>query len=292
MEINLAHGGIRAAAVTQGGELVSLRDGTGTEYIWGGDRAFWSGQNPVLFPIVGALKDGAVRFRDRRYEMDRHGFARRREFTLAERGRGHVVFELHEDAGTLAQYPYHFRLRVRHQLLTDGFYTEYEVVNTGGGDMPFCIGGHTAYRCPLHEGERFEDYRLVFDEPEDAAAIPVLPGGLLAHDRRDPALRDGGIDLDHHIFDRADTLIFEGLRSKGASLVHRDTGRGVHVSFGTFPMLGVWTPSGKNAPFICIEPWQGCASFDDDSGVFERKPYCVILSPGEAKRLRYTVTIL
>ena len=253
MEIVLKRGGLTARVDTMGGELVSLRDAEGTEYIWGGDPAYWSGRNPILFPIVGGLKDGTVRIGGQSYQMDRHGFARRMEFAVAEQGDDSVEVELRETAETLTRYPFPFSLRVRHQLTGDGFFTEFRVTNPGTAPMPFCIGGHTAFRCPLAEGEKFEDYRLVFDRAEDTCSVLPGPGGCLCHD---------------------------------------GTGRGVRVDFSEFPMVAFWTMPGVRAPYICIEPWQGCAAVDNESGDFTDKPHRVILEPGESKRLRYTVSLL
>ena len=89
-----------------------------------------------------------------------------------------------------------------------------------------------------------------------------------------------------------DTLIYDGLRSKTVSLRHDGTGRGVRVDFSEFPMVAFWTMPGVRAPYICIEPWQGCAAVDNESGDFTDKPHRVILEPGESKRLRYTVSLL
>ena len=158
--------------------------------------------------------------------------------------------------------------------------------------MPFCIGGHTAFRCPLSEGEKFEDYRLVFDRAEDTRSILPGPGGCLCHDKPGPALTGTDIRLDHQIFDQVDTLIYDGLRSKTVSLRHDATGRGVRVDFSEFPMVAFWTMPGVRAPYICIEPWQGCAAVDNESGDFRDKPHCAVLAPGESKRLRYTVSLL
>ena len=97
MTFELKKSNLRAAVRTRGGELVSLRDGDGLEYIWEGDPAFWSGQNPILFPIVGSLKDGKVELGGRTYEMGRHGFARGMDFSLAERGEDFVTLELREN---------------------------------------------------------------------------------------------------------------------------------------------------------------------------------------------------
>ena len=292
MKIALKHGGLTALVDTMGGELVSLRDAGGTEYIWDGDPAYWSGRNPILFPIVGALKDGTVRIGGKSYQMERHGFARRMEFAAAEQGGTYAELELRETAETLARYPFPFLLRVRHEMTEDGFFTEFRVTNTGTAPMPFCIGAHTAFRCPLAAGEKFEDYCLVFERPEDTRSILPGPGGCLCHDKPGPALSGTEIRLDHRIFDQVDTLIYDGLRSKTVSLRHDGTGRGVRVDFSEFPMVAFWTMPGVRAPYICIEPWQGCAAVDNESGDFTDKPYCAVLTPGESRRLRYTVSLL
>lgn len=293
MELTLRKNSLIARAETLGGELVSLRARRGTEYIWSGDPAYWSGRNPVLFPIVGGLKDGKVDIGGGTYEMARHGFARRSEFAVAEQGESYVEFELRESRETLRQYPFPFSLRVRHELLENGFFTRFTVANTGTALMPFCIGAHTAFRCPLEAGERFEDYRLVFDQAENAVSIPLGAGGCLQSGARGIALdQTDTIALDHAVFDKVDTLIYEGLRSRTVRLCHKDTGRGLRVDFSEFPMVAFWTMPGKAAPYICIEPWQGCAAFDNESGCFADKPHCVTLVPGEAKRLTYTVSLL
>lgn len=293
MELTLRKNGLTARVETLGGELVSFRDRRGTEYIWNGDPAYWSGRNPVLFPIVGGLKDSRVDIGGKPFAMARHGFARRSRFAVAEQGEDFVEFELRESAETLRQYPFPFSLKVRHQLLEDGFSTRFTVANTGEAPMPFCIGAHTAFRCPLAAEERFEDYRLVFDRKEDAVSIlPGEDGCLQSGAAGIPLDHTDTIELDHAVFDRVDTLIYQGLRSKTVRLCHKDTGRGVRVDFSQFPMVAFWTVPGKSAPYICIEPWQGCAAFDNESGRFEDKPWCVTLAPGESREQEYTVELL
>ena len=131
------------------------------------------------------------------------------------------------------------------------------------------------------------------EKPEVAEVIAVGPGGLLGGYLEEEYLRGTDtIGLRHAIFDLADTLIYDGLLSGGVSLVHRDTGRGLRVDFHQFPMLGIWTMPGKSAPYICIEPWQGCGAYADETGVFADKPHRVILAPGEEKRLGFSVTVL
>ena len=149
MRVELRRGPLTAAVDTEGGELVSFRDGQGTQYIWQGDERSWPGRNPNLFPIVGALKDGTVRVEGRPFHMARHGFARVSEFTVAEQGEDYVVMELRQSPETLEQYPFDFVFRVRHQLEETGFSTQFQVQNPGDRDLLFCVGGHTGINCPL-----------------------------------------------------------------------------------------------------------------------------------------------
>lgn len=292
MRIELKRGEYTAAVNTLGGELVSFRDERGAEYIWQGDAGSWTGQNPNLFPIVGNLRDGRVSVRGRTYEMARHGFARRSEFSVAEQGEDYVVMELRSSPETLAQYPFAFVFRVRHQLEEKGFSTRFEIRNPGREELLCCVGAHTGVNCPLREGERFEDYRLVFDEPEDIKAMIPTARGLMAEGLFGPALEHTDtMALDHAVFDRVDTLIFEGLRSKGVTLRHKDGGRSVHMEFGDFPMVAFWTMPRANAPYICLEPWHGCAARENESGEFSDKPHVIRLAPGGEKKLKYMVTI-
>ncbi len=292
MEYTLKNERFTAAVTTHGGELVSFREGE-TEYLWQGDAAYWAGRNPILFPIVGALKDGAVESPNGPCRMARHGFARHSEFTLVRQRPDSVTLELTDSPQTLAQYPYPFRLRVSHTLTATGFETSCAVKNTGASPMPFCIGGHTAFNCPMRPGEAFEDYQLVFDQREYAHSVAVHPGGLLGGFLEPEYLfHTDTIPLRHEIFDAADTLIYNELDSAGVALVHKDTGRGLRMDFREFPMLGIWTMPEKNAPYICIEPWQGCGARLDETGRFEDKPHAVILAPGAEKVLSFSVDIL
>ena len=290
MTFELKKGALRAVARTKGGELVSLQDGDGLEYIWQGDPAFWSGQNPVLFPIVGSLKDGRVDIGGKTCEMGRHGFARGSEFAPVEQGEDFVTLELRESGETLARYPFPFSLKITHRLLEDGFSTALTVKNTGAAPMPFCVGAHTAIRCPLQPGERFEDYELLFDEPERADSHLLRPQGIILHDGRRPMLDGSRMALDYRTFEEMDTVIFSMLRSGKVSLLHRETGQGVQLDFHEFPMVAFWTKPG--APYLCMEPWQGCAAWDNESGKFEDKPFCVTLEPGREKSLTYAFHIV
>ena len=292
MELELKKGGLRARIETLGAELVSCCSGDGPEYIWTGDPAYWSGRNPLLFPVVGSLREGKVMIGGRSYEMARHGFARRREFALEARGEDWARLALTESPDTLAAYPFPFRLTVEQRLEADGFSTAVTVENTGEGPMPFCLGAHTGFRCPLEAGERFEDYELVFPERETCPTL-LLRDGLLDRPAAAPCLEDTDVfPLDYRWFDRLDTVILEGLKSRSVTLRSRRSGRGVRVSFDGFPMLALWTMPGKRAPYLCIEPWHGCAASWSEGPEFTDKAHCITLAPGEKRTLSYRVELL
>ena len=292
MEYILKHGDLTAVAESHGAELVSLKDAAGTEYIWQGDPAYWAGRNPNLFPIVGGLKNGTVSINGSLYQMNRHGFARNSEFSVVEQGEDHIVFQLLESESTLHLYPFRFEFLIRHQLTDSGFFTEFEVRNPGDTVLPFCVGAHTAFNCPMKDGEQFSDYRLQFEKIEDAYAVYPNAAGCLDRENKLYALRNSDtLRLDHEVFARLDTLVFEGLNSSRVKLLGPD-GHGVQMEYSDFPMIAFWTAGAKQAPYICLEPWHGCAAYEDESGEFTDKPHCILLEPGQSKALRYGVTLI
>ena len=293
MEITLRKQHMKAVVTTKGGELIYLEDEQGRNYIWNGDPAYWFGRNPLLFPIVGNLKDGKILMDGHEYHMNRHGFARDQEFTVIQQGEDFVIMELVSNDETLHRYPRCFSLQVKHELHHDGFTTSFKVTNKDHKSMPFCIGAHTAFHCPINEGESFEDYQIVFDQEETAYPIRLNDEGLVQGPSSHLMLDHERImTLDYDVFAKVDTVIFRNLKSTGVGLYHKENGQGVHMSFEGFPMMAFWTKGKEKAPFICIEPWHGCAALEDETGLFEDKEACLILESGKSKELRYKVSIV
>ena len=292
MQINLKFGENKGIVDTHGGELVSFQDTTGKEYIWCGDPAFWSGRNPNLFPIVGSLKDGKTVIDGNVYEMGRHGFARLSDYAVIDRGEDYVVFELTENEETLKCYPFKFSFQVIHRLQENGFATEFKVTNTGDVTLPYCVGAHTAFNCPMNEGEKFDEYQLVFDKEEEASTLLLTSAGLFDGGKTDSTFYGKVLPLNHEDYARLDTIVLGNLNSNGVSLVHKETGHGVHMEFEQFPMIAFWTKGAEKAPYICLEPWHGCAGYTNETGNMVDKPHVICLEPGETKSLTYTVTMI
>ena len=188
MQFELKKGSVKGIVETRGGELVSFKDKEGKEYIWNGDPAYWTGRNPNLFPVVGNLKEGKVEINGKQYEMGRHGFARNSEFKVAEQGEDYVIFELCENEETLKVYPFSFSFRIVHRLEDNGFSTEYVVENTGKEVLPYCVGAHTAFNCPMNGDESFEDYVLEFEQEEEMPTLLLTEKGLFQNGDTEPML--------------------------------------------------------------------------------------------------------
>lgn len=292
MELQLKNGTMTAVVTDAGAELISLVDGQGMEYIWCGDAAYWNGRNPVLFPIVGNLLDGQVKCKGETYYMGRHGFARNNVFEVAAHDESFVEYRMVSSDVTKEKYPYDFELRIRHTLHDNGFTTAFTVKNTGDEILPCCIGAHTAFRCPMKDGEQFTDYEIYFPEEETSRTRVLNEAGCICGDMTLPALDATHVlPLRYEPFAELNTFIFDDLKSQKVTLRHKTAGHGVTMEFADFPLMAFWTNADKQAPFICIEPWHGCAAVLGESGNLEDKPYVMKLHPGEEKTLAYTVSV-
>ncbi|MBR5267645.1 MAG: aldose 1-epimerase family protein, partial [Lachnospiraceae bacterium] len=238
------------------------------------------------------LKEGKVEINGKQYEMGRHGFARTSEFTVLEQGEDYVIFELCESEETLKVYPFAFSFRIIHRLTENGFSTEYIVENTGKEVLPYCVGAHTAFNCPMNADESFEDYVLEFEQEEEMPTLLLTEKGLFQNGDTEPMLSGKILPLDHSVYARLDTVVFDGLKSNRVSLKHKETGHGVQMEFEQFPMIAFWTKGAAEAPYICLEPWHGCAAYENETGRIQDKPYVICLQPGESKSLKYTVEMI
>ena len=285
--------GTSLSADTRGAELCSYTDVHGCERLWEGDPSIWPGHAPVLFPIVGAPVNHQVRFAGQTYPIHKHGFMMMREFTLVEQGNDFLHFSASADDQTLRSYPYAFRLHIQHTLLPQGFSTEFCIQNEDTRPMPYCIGGHPGFRCPMEPGAAFEDYLLRFEKPENGQ-IAICPDGELirGHEVLSPLAGGRELPLHHSYFDEKDALIFTSLASRQVDLIHRKSQKGIRFRFDDFDVLGVWTKPGARADYLCLEPWVGLNAYEGESGDFEQKPFVRTVLPGQSHRLVFTATIL
>ncbi|HCL83104.1 MAG TPA: aldose epimerase, partial [Chitinophagaceae bacterium] len=260
---------LKVTVSPKGAELQSIVNTVfGMEYLWNGDPAFWAKRSPVLFPIIGSLKNNTYYYKGRLYQLPRHGFARDMEFVVEKQSPGEITLLLCSNAETKKNYPFDFEFRIRYRVLGDELSTEYLVTNTGNELLLFSVGGHPAFRLPLTPDTRFADYYLRFEESENLARWPISPEGLI-RERPLTVLEDSNrLNLQKSLFYQ-DALVFKYPASSEISLLSGKTSHGIRFHMGEFPFLGIW--SAKEADFICLEPWCGIADSVNSDQQLEHK---------------------
>jgi galactose mutarotase-like enzyme len=259
----------------QGAELKSIQSKkTGIEYMWQGDSRYWSRSSCVLFPIVGRLNNDVFRYKGKAYTMKQHGFARDMPFQVVNRKSSEIAFQLESSEATLRQYPFPFRLQVIYTLKKNRLSIRYLVANTAGELMVFSLGAHPGFRCPLVEGESRDAYRFVFEQSEKAYRMH-LQEGLFSGETELVLDRQDTIPITSSLFDH-DALVFKGLKSNYISLVNGQNQTVLRVFLNGHPYLGLWSKNSE-APFVCIEPWLGCADTVGFEGDFSQKEGVVLL---------------
>ncbi|MDP0498853.1 MAG: aldose 1-epimerase family protein [Verrucomicrobiota bacterium JB022] len=273
----------------QGAEICSLYDRqTQTEHIWQGDVEWWAKHAPILFPIVGSLKDNRYTYRGVSYEMPRHGLARTREWELIEELPVRARFRLNSDAETRFSYPFDWQLVATYQLEMDGLHIRYKVRNIGQSDMYFSLGSHPALNVPWIPDCEFEDHNIVFSEDEVWARYPLTEDGLLSTTPEPLPVEDRRLRLNHPMFER-DALVLKGIHSRRVQICCEMATQYLEVDLGGAPDLGIWQPAG--APFVCIEPWFGHSDPEDHDQDLTRKPGILRLESGEAFRTAYSICV-
>lgn len=248
------------------------------EYMWSGDPAFWGKTSPVLFPIVGALKENIYIYKDRRYTLSRHGFARDMVFTVGDKHDDKISFLLTNTENTLSDFPFPFELRIMYTLHDAALHVTYEVTNIGEDVLYFSLGAHPAFKVPLVDGTRYEDHYLEFSHIENAPRWPINNEGLI-NTVPEPLLQNTNkLSLSKNLFEN-DALVLKNIQSRRVSLKSTTHEHGIDFFFEGFPFLGIW--AAKHADFVCIEPWCGVADSVDHQQQLTMKEGIENILPGE-----------
>lgn len=231
-----------------GAEMKSVKKGD-TEFMWCADPKVWAGTAPVLFPICGRLKDGKYMYQGKEYQLPIHGFAKTTEFEVEKQTDSEVVFFMCSSPETRQVYPFEFEFRISYLLTGAMLNISYMIKNCSDEAMYCSVGSHEAYACP----EGIEEYSVVF-EKEEEMNIFAYQNDELTSDKVRLAAPSGELPLTEELF-RVDSLVFEGLHSSKATLLHRNSGKQITVFFPDQPYFIIWHKPGGN--YICLEPWCG-----------------------------------
>lgn len=286
----LSNGTIKIAVDSFGAELKSLlRCLDGKEYMWNADPAYWKRTSPVLFPIVGSLKEQQYIYEGKTYAMSQHGFARDMEFTLTAQDEKSLWFELRDSKESRERYPFPFLLRIGYVLSGSGVQIHWQVENTGNDVLYFSIGGHPAFLCPIDENAKQSDYLIGFDTDQALVSTVIGRDGLASERKKTYETENGILPIDEHLFDE-DALIIEHDQAHRVSLMTKEKKPYLTVSFDA-PLFGIWSPPHKNAPFICIEPWYGRCDAENFQGTLAEREWGNMLAAGERFESVYTVEV-
>lgn len=281
---------VKITVSEKGAELHNITSKVdGTEYLWNRNKRYWGYSAPVLFPIVGKVKNGTYKVDGKEYNLPQHGLARLKKFEMIERKDDKIIFELVDSEETLKVYPYKFSLKIAYTLVENGVITEYIVKNTDNKTIYFSIGAHPAFMCPMVTGEIIDDYYFEFNKKENCDILPISEEGYIKRERKQYLVDNNIIPLNFDIF-KGDALVFDSLKSNKISLKSVNHDKVLSMDFTGFPYMGLWTKA-TGAPFVCIEPWYGHADFEDFNGELKDKAGIQKLEVGQKFNSAYTVTI-
>ncbi|MCL2676665.1 MAG: aldose 1-epimerase family protein [Streptococcaceae bacterium] len=288
MRTTLENEKLTVSVDTFGAELQSIMKDQ-VEYLWQGDEAFWGRRAPILFPIVGKLKNGQYKIEEQPYQLSQHGFARDNEFQMVIQTKDEVIYELISTDETMINYPFEFLLRVSYKLKGSQIHVRYQVQNKGENFMYFGIGAHPAFNVPLENGS-FEDYKLTVSPDESRQFIPFnSENGTVQIDKSENRqLRE--LPLTHELFAQ-DALIYKSSKKMEVTLSNDKDSRSVKVSWENMPYFGLWSPYPKEAPFVCIEPWCGLTDDANTDGDISTKFAINELAPEEKFNCEYVIEI-
>ncbi len=267
-----------------GAELKSLiRKDNETEYMWNADPKYWGRTSPVLFPFVGAVKDGVYRTKGKSFKMGQHGFARDTDFSLSEQSDNTLWFEMKSNKSTLEKFPYEFLLKIGYRIKSNKVSVIWHVENIGSETLPFSVGGHPAFN-------NRKNSKLLFDESDgirENIISRTLVNGLSGDEEDSISLNKNYLDVTKKLFDK-DALVLENQSIHKVSLCE-ESGEAYLTLTADCPLMGIWSPVGSDVPFVCIEPWYGrCDSIHFDGELSERE-FGNLLEPKKTWEREYSI---
>ena len=285
--ISISNGSLTASIDTMGAQLMSLQKGE-SEYLWQGDANWWPRRAPILFPIVGVLKDGKAESAEGTVSLARHGLARLNQFEVVEKSDSSVTLQLKSTEETRESYPYDFELKLIFSVAGNTLTQTYEVTNPANVVLPFTLGAHPAFNIPIPgvEAASLDQYQLSFTRSWTSYGPSITDDGLCDYTTPQKLIVDSDmLPLSWELIDREKTITLEDVPDRRITLTTNAEAssetHGIQMDFEGFDYLGIWTAA-PGCPFVALEPWCGIADTVDTDGVFEHKPGIISLEPGQS----------
>ena len=285
--ISISNGSLTASIDTMGAQLMNLRK-VESEYLWQGDSNWWPRRAPILFPMVGVLKDSKAESAEGTISLARHGLARLNQFEVVEQSPSSVTLQLKSTEETHKSYPYDFELKLIFSVAGDTLTQTYEVTNPANVVLPFTLGAHPAFNIPIPgvEAASLDQYHLLFTRSWTSFGPSITDEGLCDYTTPQRLIVNSDtLPLSWELIDREKTITLEDVPDRRITLAtstetHSEA-HGIQMDFEGFDYLGIWSAA-PGCPFVALEPWCGIADTVDCDGIFEHKPGIMCLEPEQS----------
>ncbi|KAB2914495.1 MAG: aldose 1-epimerase family protein [Bacteroidetes bacterium] len=269
-----------------GAELKSLKNlKTGFEYLWQADPAYWNRSAPILFPIVGEVKNGTYRVDGNEYSLSRHGFARDSVFEITKHTNDEVLLTLKSNPETVKKYPFEFEFSVSYLLQENSILTTFTIHNPSTQNIYFSVGAHPGFNLPA---KQLKDYYIEFEKPETLERW-LLKDNVFSGETETVVSNSNRLPLTASLFDK-DAIVFKNMASKKLNLKSFSGDFTLTMDFDGFPYFGIWTKPNCHE-FVCLEPWCGLADNANFEGEFKGKEGVIVLSPNNTFTRQFSVEI-
>ncbi len=268
-----------------GAEVCSVKNNSEVEFIWQADKDVWARHAPVLFPIVGKLKDNFFIHEEIRYGLPQHGFARDCEFELTEKKEDGCTFQLIANSETKSKFPFDFTFHISYLIIENTLETQYKIINPSRQTIYFSVGAHPGFNCPLLPTEKFEDYYLEFES--GSFSKTQLNNGLRTDAKTVLKLNDQKLFLTKELFD-TDALVFENQQINSISLCSSVSKQKITIKCKGWPYFGIWAKKG-NQQFVCLEPWYGIADHENSINELSKKNGVIQLAANSEFKAQFSL---
>ncbi|MDO4774614.1 MAG: aldose 1-epimerase family protein [Aerococcaceae bacterium] len=288
--ITLENEQLRVLISPEGAELVSVLDkASNHEFLWQADPTHWPRRAPVLFPIIGGLKEQQFTYKGQAYQPRKHGFARDKVFQVQATTDNSATFYLKNDAETMQEYPFEFSFQITYILHQNKITISYEVLNPSTSEpLYYSVGGHPGFNVTMNEAGEFSQVQVGLEPEGLYLRIPITADGLA--DFKKAKYQSVGMDTVCHKDFKKDAIVYQINDKTEAILRDKKSKVEIRLRPSRMEYLGIWTPYATKAPFICLEPWAGITDKVETSGLLEEKQGIHHLPPNQLMTHDYTIT--
>lgn len=288
MVFEIKSGNVTAKVTSTGAQLCSLKVGDSNELMWQADATYWTSHAPILFPIVGALKEDKALIGGEYYTIPKHGLVRKSEWDLVAQTENSVELKSCANEDTLKAYPFSYTIKAKYEIVEKGVKTTFTIINGDDKKMPYFIGGHPGFNVPF-EGGNFSDYELEFAEIENLKSPQIITETSIYDFTKSKLEIENkkSVVLDNEMFSN-DVIVYDNFKKNEISIKSTKSGKKLTMNFEELKMLGIWKPYNE-ASFLCLEPWLGCSTTTTEGDEFTEKTDCQMLEKGEEKSHSFTV---